>query len=143
MKIRVGNPCVEDILTETVDIKNFSDLEGWDQDTAKALSHFMHGCIVNKAKHTSCVFLAWNELKSKEWELLLPLFSKQALGLVGLICSAFLPTLGINPEEILAGLKGAIKKAVEGGKIDQLIIKKSDDDDDDDDDDDEQEGDNK
>lgn len=116
MKVRIGKPDIADILTELVDIDKFPELENWDEEAFSALTHFVHGCVTNKTKHTSCVFLAWNELKSKEQELLLTLMDKRALGHMGILCSTMLPVaLAKNsvavdiPEEMKADLKKALK----------------------------------
>jgi hypothetical protein len=130
MKVRIGNPHVEDILSEVASVDKFSELEGWDEELYDALAHYLHGCLTNKAKHTSCVFLAWNELKTKERDLLLTLMDKRALAVLGLMCSEVIPRMmakegivgmgidmGEMPPELKEILKKAVTRAISSGKL--------------------------
>jgi len=87
MKKRIGKPDIGDILTEIVDVNKFEGLEGWDSDLATALVRFLLGTKHIKAKHTSCVFLSWQELSQQERLLLEQRIGKPIMGLLGLLFS--------------------------------------------------------
>ena len=107
MKQRIGKPEVQEILTQVVGVDGFEELEGWDKETAIALAKFLQATKQIQAKHTSSIFLAWQELSSKERQLLEQNIGKHAIAMVGIVFSAFLSRVdGIK--EALAGKGGLL-----------------------------------
>ena len=115
-KLRVGKPRVGDILTDIVNVKGFDELEGWDDEVVKSLLKFMIECFkVRGGKHTSVVFLAWKELDDSERECLLKHFSRDTLGMVGIMSSTTLGRM-LEIQEQLKEVVGDIIGKIRDGK---------------------------
>lgn len=101
---------IEDVLTKTCDIKQFSELEGWDVNVSEALLHYIFGLRrVDSDKTTTRVLCAWDALEAKDKVILEEHLGRKNIVILGISIIRF--------EEV----KQATIKQLFGGIIEKII----------------------